>query len=1266
MQKAYLVGRTEVLDGFSGTHLYIELIYKGAIEELNLAFNKVIAQQPMMRARVFDNEYLEIQNNLNYQIEVLAGDSSDFEVSENIRKELSHKKYQASDFPLFTMKALGEENKYKIFFSIDLMIADGLSLYMLMEQLVAALKEKTDFQNCDERILEMNEFYQDIRNSEKFEKAKRYYLKNLENLYYPPQLKYKLVDKKTAFFNRKEFELSESDYIKLKEKAQNYGVSVTDILLTIYAMILAKWSKENQMTINVTSFIRPKGDLYKNVIGDFTTSLPLQANYNFYEPFLENINKIKSSMFNSWRYRQFEMTDIIRELDKKEKGHIMPVVFTAMLFENNNLFEEIFSLEYWISQTPQVYLDYQAKNISGKLNISWDYRNDIFDEYLIQQMFEDYKNVLNLVVKYELKDIDTNQLLYADVKESYRIYNKQSERLEVQKEKLKTYWKRQIDNNPKKIFIVSKSTQYSFEEINTRAMILAGKIKQCKTGKTRIALEGKKEISTIVGVIAAILSDNSFCIVNNRYGRDKKKEILNTLGNYIYVDNEDIIEKSCDSTEISCSESYILYTSGTTGQPKGIIISEQAALNTVHAINKMLNMKKEDVILNISNLYFDLSIYDFFASIIVGMKVFLLDIYESKWFFENNYFEEITFWNSTPALAEEILLKYEFKSLRNILLSGDFVSKRLVEKLYQSYRKINVVALGGATEASIWSNYYNCETHNSVKTIPYGKPLANQELYIINSSGMVSPQDVLGEICISGLGLAEGYIDPIQTKEAFIFNEELKKRVYRTGDLGFLGRDNNIYIIGRVKNEIKHNGYRIDLKEIEKTIEKIDGVKKAVVYIEKMDNGRTKLVCVAISQIEEMEKVIREQLSEKLPDYMTPTNYYHINEIPLTNNGKIDLKTIKQYVDQHIEICEFSKEEKEIVSLWKKCIGQDFKMPLSPHDTFFDLGGQSLRILEMKEILDEYFNIDIALQDVLTNISVRTMTAHIKKIKSNDSSKRKKNLILIREGTSQDKNIVIIHSGSGEVNIYENLSKYLDKEYSIYAIKFLDSSLEKLAVREIDFKKLAEEYDEILEKFEKIDYIGGWCIGGTIAYEMSLLNHKKYRKVFLINSLPPQERAIEKFDISFSSEFKLVERFFDKEEKIYFQEKRSKQEIWEKLVQKIRLDEKCKKMYFRLLPEQLKKLIPNISSLPEYDLIYYVNLLRSFERARYLYQSNQKTEAEIHCYNATDEPVEQLERWELYAKKIEKINVKGDHISIFFDENVKEFADEINKRIRNI
>ena len=138
MQKAYLVGRTEVLDGFSGTHLYIELIYKGAIEELNLAFNKVIAQQPMMRARVFDNEYLEIQNNLNYQIEVLAGDSSDFEVSENIRKELSHKKYQASDFPLFTMKALGEENKYKIFFSIDLMIADGLSLYMLMEQLVAA------------------------------------------------------------------------------------------------------------------------------------------------------------------------------------------------------------------------------------------------------------------------------------------------------------------------------------------------------------------------------------------------------------------------------------------------------------------------------------------------------------------------------------------------------------------------------------------------------------------------------------------------------------------------------------------------------------------------------------------------------------------------------------------------------------------------------------------------------------------------------------------------------------------------------------------------------------------------------------------------------------------------------------------------------------------------------------------------------------------------------------------------------------------------
>src|SRR5699024_1117423 len=391
----------------------------------------------------------------------------------------------------------------------------------------------------------------------------------------------------------------------------------------------------------------------------------------------------------------------------------------------------------------------------------------------------------------------------------------------------------------------------------------------------------------------------SFCVVNESFGDEKTEEILSSIQNYIYFKNGELTKVSDINIDIDKEEAYVIHTSGTTGKPKGIIITENAALNTVYDILKKFNITQKDTVMNISNLYFDLSIFDIFGSLICGMSVIFVEAYESKWFFDHNYHNKVSIWNSTPDLAKEFLLKYRFENLKGVLVSGDFVPKKTVEELFINYDNIQLYALGGATEASIWSNYYDCSSYKNVASIPYGVPLANQQLYIIDSKGHMCDYRVLGEICIAGKGLAKGYLSEKQTNDAFVWNEELREVVYKTGDLGYLGTDNLIYIVGRVTSEIKHNGYRIDLREIEKYVNMQAGVSNSVAFIERMETDRTRLICAVVCNSDntaDIRRQIRLELSRKLPLYMIPNRIILTSEIPLTKNGKVDIKSLSSTV----------------------------------------------------------------------------------------------------------------------------------------------------------------------------------------------------------------------------------------------------------------------------------------------------------------------------------------------------------------------------------
>ena len=289
---------------------------------------------------------------------------------------------------------------------------------------------------------------------------------------------------------------------------------------------------------------------------------------------------------------------------------------------------------------------------------------------------------------------------------------------------------------------------------------------------------------------------------------------------------------------------YIIFTSGSTGEPKGVEITHSAAWNTIQDINTKFDVNASDRALAISALDFDLSVYDIFGLLAVGGSLVLIREEERKeaalWIqLVEKY--SVTVWNAVPALFDMLLLsasaENDLSSLRLVLVSGDWVGLDLKNRMKERSENCQLIALGGATEASIWSNFFPVnEVNPEWKSIPYGKPLANQKYRVVNPLGMDCPDGVIGELWIGGKGVAAGYTNnPELTNSRFVTANG--ERWYRTGDLGRYGSDGNLEFLGRIDHQVKVNGFRIELGEIEAALKTFPGVAQATAAVLSINNA---------------------------------------------------------------------------------------------------------------------------------------------------------------------------------------------------------------------------------------------------------------------------------------------------------------------------------------------------------------------------------------------------------------------------------------------
>lgn len=915
VQTAYWLGRYSKggLGGIS-THIYRETTVKELQpEQFEEAINMVIARHDMLRAIIMEDGRQQIQKTVphfamkRYYFTESSIEEADARLQQ-VRDEMKSQVFSPDKWPMFDVRFCQmPDGVSRIHMSFDCLIGDARSFQIILKELAMCYAGRQDeLKNLEFSFRDYVITSKQLMNGETYKEAKKYWMDKLPQIPDKPLLPLRCNPESIyePTFARKSLRLDREQYQRLKEMAEQNHVTKTVVLLTAFSEILALYSKKSTFTLNLTLFdrnmIHPD---VPDLVGDFTTGTLLEIDMTGNETPQTYAKRIQEKLMDNLEHRQFSSVDITREL--LNQGYISesyPVVFTSMLdvYEEEHTFEESLmvtddeeSLSHNISQTPQVWLDHQSMEWDGNLFINWDYAEDLFEEQIISSMFNDYRILLSELL-HEETWVKKEPLAQDFFKYPYGMELKPALEFpeeEVSDELMITSFLEQVRKNGTKTAIIAKDRIITYEELNQISDSIAFHILRQENSSECIGMVMETGWEQIVAALAILKAGKAYVPIDATLPKKRIEKIIHICDLSLCLTTEQFVDKVdkftqpfvlsdkffskvvtveekevLDKARMQASNSdkaYIIFTSGSTGEPKGVVITHKGAMNTIRDINRRFAVSEKDRVLALSSMSFDLSVYDVFGMLSAGGAIVIPEKERRKdpsyW---NSLLEqyEITIWNSVPAFMNIYTEMEEekqkgIKNLRLILLSGDWIPVDLPERIWRQNQNLDLISLGGATECSIWSIWHPVtEVKPGQTSIPYGKSLSGQQVYVLNEKKMICPVGVEGDIYIGGTGLAEEYLkDKEKTKEKFISHPLTGKRLYDTGDAGKYAEDGSIIFLGRRDSQVKINGHRVECEEIQTTIKQYPGVEDAVVAPSKKDKN------VLLAYVKESRKLVQEE-----------------------------------------------------------------------------------------------------------------------------------------------------------------------------------------------------------------------------------------------------------------------------------------------------------------------------------------------------------------------------------------------------------------------
>lgn len=876
VQQAYWVGRRKSMGlGNISTHIYVEYELRGLEQDIfNQALNKVIARHGMLRAIVTDDGQQQILPEVPpYQVEfhVTQNDNEFQQLCLSLRETMSHQMIDCRSWPLFEIEGVVDhENKTRLHVSIDLLVADAWSLELFMREL--AWFYHHPHETLPELTYSFRDYVLTLKSYEQtpqYERARDYWRERVQTMPSGPRLPL-LVDPSeldNPAFVRRSHSLSRALWQRLKMQAGQMNITPTVLLLSCFAQVLARFSASQHFTLNLTLFNRlPLHEDINYLVGDFTSLTLLEVNLSEGATLKERAKAIHNRLWNDLDHRLFggiQVSRLLVQTHRDPAKSVIPIVFTSLLNqdearweEGDTLFSQSQNDQYSVSQTPQVWIDHQVMERQGELHFNWDVVEALFDQRLIDQMFQCYCTLLTtLATRPQSWDVTQDILGLPRV-------NAPVEQTPAPTALMHHGLLQYAKLTPDVTALITTDRTLTYRQLSTAAneVALALQAQGIKHGD-RVIVAMEKGWQQIVAVHGILRLGAIYVPIDPALPVQRQSLILKecTAGAFVTQPDIELANPTClpiivvteqmldapltslqaDSVAVT-DVAYIIFTSGSTGTPKGVMIDHRAAMNTLEDINSRFNLDANDRVFGLSSLSFDLSVYDAFAPFMVGASLVLPDAGHEKdprhWL-DMLDLGDVTVWNSVPALMQ-MLCEYLSNSagrcpeLRLALLSGDWIPLTLPTQMRTRLNQaMTIISLGGATECAIWSIFYPINNvEPEWKSIPYGRGLRNQPIYVLNDNLEECPIGVEGEICIGGMGLAHGYLnDNEKTATSFVWRNDHAERIYRTGDLGRYFADGQVEFLGRKDNQVKVNGFRVELGEIERCIENHQDIEQSVV-----------------------------------------------------------------------------------------------------------------------------------------------------------------------------------------------------------------------------------------------------------------------------------------------------------------------------------------------------------------------------------------------------------------------------------------------------
>ncbi|NYZ14610.1 amino acid adenylation domain-containing protein [Azospirillum sp. RWY-5-1] len=884
VQAAYLLGRQDVFAyGGVGSQIYVELRMEAVDPpRLERAWNRLVARHDMLRARILAEGYQQVAAEVSpYTVAVQDLRSTEpgarATAVADLRARMAHRPFTIDRWPLFELAVTLAPDHALVHFAIDFLIADFMSVQLLLSELAALYREP------ERELPALTLTFRDYvladrtdRDGGPHVRDRDYWLGRLDALPPAPDLPLSpRGDTGTAGFRRLGLVLDRDSWAGLRMRAGDHCVTPTVAVLAAYAAILGRWSRGRSFSLNLTLLNRrPLHAEVEALVGDFTSVGLLAVEPPDDRTFTALARAVQDQLWRDMDHRLFSGVEVMRELARRrgQGAALMPVVFTSTIGldeTGTDLGEPVFGL----SQTPQVWIDCQAIERAGTLVLQWDVRDGVLSEGVPDAMFAAMDGLLRALAAGEGAWMEATPLpLPPEQAEARRAANDTA--APAPEGPLHGGFLVWAAMAPERSAVIGDGEIVSYGALAAAAGGIARTLLDhgCAPGSlVAVALEkGWRQVAAVLGILMA---GGAYLPIDTSQPVARRDRILEDAGARLALGRPDGVwpetVRVLDPATLPPAPpppapagigadtlAYVIYTSGSTGTPKGVMIAHGAALNTVVDINRILDVGSDDRVFGLASLGFDLSVYDIFGPLAAGGALVLprADRRDDPAYWRALIEDHrVTVWNSVPAqmqMLRDVLIAERGRRslpLTRVMLSGDWIPLGLTAWLRDHLPDVALYGLGGATEASIWSILHPIgEAPPDWPSVPYGRPLANQSFHVLDRDLRPCPDWVVGELHIGGLGLAIGYLgDAARTAERFIHHPVTGERLYRTGDLGRYRPGGLIEFLGREDSQVKIRGYRIELAEIEAALQASPGVATAAVLVEGDDPMERQLVAFA-------------------------------------------------------------------------------------------------------------------------------------------------------------------------------------------------------------------------------------------------------------------------------------------------------------------------------------------------------------------------------------------------------------------------------------